>query len=276
MPPAPEVFSLTATTVRRTDTAAPAAEPAAETPPPVATSDADAGTAPVTATPSAGQAAALAALDGQHGALAQCYEQALRTAPEAVGRANVELTVTAVGAVTGAEVRVEGEGGLASIRPCVEAALRTVTFTGMPAAGATIRRSYSFVNPAIEVALEQPLRVVAPARGARPAVVAPTAESAAASVGVLTGAEISPVFATATPALLACYSTTLRRAARAAGAGEARFTVQADGTVASATWSSSVEPIALMGECIGPALRALHFRASATVTNVRGNIEFAR
>jgi hypothetical protein len=290
IPAAPETFSLTATTVRRTDTAAPAADTAAApagdtaapaaavgdaaTPAVAATEDAS---APASATPAAespAHVAARTALDAQHAALAHCYDEILSTAPEAVGRANVEIAVNPGGAISRVEVRVDGDGGLAQARTCIEAAMRAVRFTEIPGVGAVVRRSYSFVNPPVEIAVSQALRVQPPARGAA-AAAAPTAPTASAR-GVLTDAEVGAQMALAVPALQACYATTLRRAARAAGTGEVRFSVQGNGEVASATWSSAVAPIALMGECVGAAARALRFRSSGTAANVRANIEFAR
>ncbi len=291
MPPPPESYSLTATTVRRTDTAAPteSAAPAATeatagdaSAPPATDASAEASApAAVAAQPDATPAetgprlAARAALDAQHAALARCYDEILVTAPEALGRVSVELSVTSAAVISRADVRVEGEGGLAQARSCIEAAMRAVRFTDIPTQGATIRRSYSFVNPSIEIAVAQPIRVQAPARNARPAE-AQQAAAAAPARGVLTEPEVAAQIAVATAPLQACYATALRRAARLAGSGEARFTIQPNGQVQSATWGATAQPIALMGECIGPALQALRFRNSGTGATVRATIEFAR
>lgn len=291
MPPPPETFSLTATTVKRTDTAAPAesaAAPAESAAAPAANdaaaSDASAAVDDASAAPSAeapavadtgARLAVRSALDAQHGALARCYDEILSTSHEAQGRVSVEFSVTSAGVISRADVRVEGEGGLQQARSCIEAAMRAVRFTGIPTQGAIVRRSYSFVNPALDFVITAPLRVQAPARNARPAA-APSAEAAAPARGVLTESEIATQLSLATPALQACYATTLRRASRAAGAGEVRMTLLPTGEAQSATWGSSVEPIALMGECIGTALRAVRFRNSGTGANIRASIEFAR
>lgn len=289
MPPPPESYSLTATTVRRTDTAAPSESapaaateaPAGDAAAPSADASAEAGAAaPVAAQTESTPAetgprlAVRTALDAQHAALARCYDEILVTAPEALGRVSVELSVTSAAVISRADVRVEGEGGLAQARTCIEAAMRAVRFTGIPTQGATIRRSYSFVNPAIDIVVAQPIRVQAPARNARPAE-APQAAAAPAR-GVLTEAEVAAQITVATAPLQACYATALRRSARLAGSGEARFTIQPNGQVQSASWGATAQPIALMGECIGPALQALHFRNSGTGATVRATIEFAR
>lgn len=290
MPPPPETFSLTATTVKRTDTAAPA-ESAASAESPAAPAASDDAAAPsgdasapsaepardtVASAPDTGARLAVrTALDAQHASLARCYDEILSTSHEAQGRVSVEFSVTSAGVISRADVRVEGDGGLPQARSCIEAAMRAVRFTGIPTQGAIVRRSYSFVNPALDFAITAPLRVQAPARNARPAA-APSAEAAAPARGVLTESEISTQLSLATPALQACYATTLRRASRAAGAGEVRMTLLPTGEVQSATWGSSVEPIALMGECIGTALRAARFRNSGTGANIRASIEFAR
>jgi hypothetical protein len=231
------------------------------------------------------QAAALAALDAQHARLASCYDGLLATAPDALGRVSVELAVTSANEITRVDVRVEGDGPLASARACIEAALRGARFTGTPAVGSVVRRSYSFVNPPVELSAPSALRVQAPARNGRPAETAPAASatatpdagaSAESPRGVLTAAEVGAQLAQATTALQACYATALRRASRAAGNGDLRFSIQQDGQVSSATWGASSEPIALMGECIGAAVRAQRFRASGTMANVRASVEFAR
>jgi hypothetical protein len=314
MPPPPVTLSLTATTVRRTDTAAPAEAPAAAVSSTavdggvVAGDLADGGTvaasspdasapAPSSAPPTESTiaTAALAGLDAQHAGLARCYDELLSTAPDAIGRVNVELAVTSANEITRVDVRVEGESPLASARSCIEAALRAGRFTATPAVGAVIRRSYSFVNPAIELAAPSPVRVQAPARNGRAGDATPAAAGAAASAdagaaasadagasgaptvrGVLTAAEVGEQLGQAVAALQTCYGTALRRASRAAGGGELRFSIQPDGQVASATWGASSEPIALMGECIGAAVRARRFRASGSPTNVRATVEFAR
>ncbi len=278
-------------TVRRTDTAAPGMT-AAPTAPTAATStastagdggamsggDASAPATAVAAEPPATENAASTAirtsLDEQHGAVAQCYSGILAENAGAAGRMNVDVNVTSAGVVTRADVRVEGGGPLEQAKTCVETALRGAHFTGIGPLGAVLRRAYNFVNPPVDVVTEQAMRVQALARGAQPAAV--TAPTPVTAPGVLAAAEISALMTTATPAVQQCYATTLRRSARAAGAGEIRFNVGADGAVTSATWGSAVEPIALMGECIGAAVRALHFRSTGTVTNVRGSIEFAR
>jgi hypothetical protein len=213
-------------------------------------------------------------LDAQHGAIAQCYNGILAENAGAAGRMNVDIAVTSAGVVTRADVRVEGGGPLEQAKSCVEAALRAAHFTGISPLGAVLRRAYNFVNPPVDVAVEQALRVQALARNAQPAAV--PAPAAVTTAGVLAPAEIAGLLATATPALQQCYATTLRRAARAAGTGEVRFNIGADGAVTSATWGSAVEPIALMGECVGAAVRALHFRSNGTVTNARSSIEFVR
>lgn len=291
MPPGPESFNLAPVTVRRTDTAAPAAasaEPAAVV---TATATSDAGSAasgdasapamaaaaPTTEAAPAETAAVTAmrtALDQQHAAIAQCYNGILAENPGAAGRMNVDINVTTAGVATRADVRVEGGGPLEQAKTCVETALRGAHFTGVGPLGAVLRRAYNFVNPAVDVSTESALRVQALARNAQPAAV--PAPAAVTAPGVLSAGEVSGLLATATPALQQCYATTLRRSARAAGAGEVRFNVGADGAVTSATWGSAVEPIALMGECVGAAIRALHFRSNGTATNVRGSIEFAR
>lgn len=284
MPPPPETYSLTASTVRRTDTAAPTeSAPSAESPAAAPATDgaivADA-SAPAAAASAESAAetgprlAVRTALDAQHAALARCYDEILSTAPEALGRVSVELAVTSAGVISRTDVRVEGDGGLRQARPCIEAAMRAVRFTEIPAQGAVVRRSYSFVNPAVEIVVSQPMRVQAPARNARPAEQAQP--SAQAARGVLTDAEVAPQLALATPALQACYATTLRRSARAAGAGELRISVQPNGEVQSTSWGATVEPIALMGDCIGAAIRAVRFRNTGTAANIRANLEFAR
>ena len=161
------------------------------------------------------------------------------------------------------------------MRPCIETALRAATLTGMPSAGAVIRRSYSFVNPPVELAVSAPLEVRAPARGAAPAA-ATTPAAGETPRGVLTEAEVRTQLSLAIPAMQACYATTLRRAARAAGNGELRIAIQPNGEVQSATWSASVEPIALMGECLGTAVRAQRFRNTGTAASVRAGVSFAR
>ncbi|MBL8679056.1 MAG: hypothetical protein JNK05_07810 [Myxococcales bacterium] len=287
--PEPETFSFEATTVKRTDTAAPAAETAAATPAadsdagaatPAGDSDAGAPSAGASATPaassagapdSAARAAVRAALDAQHAALAHCYDEILSTAPEAAGRVNVEFAVSNANAVTRLDVRVEGEGGLAQARACIETAMRAVTFTGMPATGGVVRRSYSFVNPPIELTIAQPLEV-----RSRPAAAAAAAASAEAAHGVLTDAEVRNQLSVALPAMQACYATALRRARTAAGAGDMRVTLRPNGEVEAAAWSSSVEPIALMGDCLGAAVRAQRFRNSGTGATVRASVTFAR
>lgn len=292
-PPEPETFSFEATTVKRTDTQAPAPEASAATPATdgdagaagaaaASDSDASAQTADASATPaggasgapdSAARTAVRAALDAQHAALAHCYDEILSTAPEAAGRVNVEFAVSNANAVTRLDVRVEGEGGLPQARACIETAMRAVTFAGMPAAGAVVRRSYSFVNPPMDLTIAQPIEVRAPARTAAAAAAAPSAEAAR---GVLTDAEVRNQLSVAIPAMQACYATALRRARTAAGAGEMRVTLRPNGEVEGAAWSSSVEPIALMGDCLGAAVRAQRFRNSGTGANVRANITFAR
>lgn len=284
MPPPPETFSLTASTVRRTDTAAPSDAPASSaetaTTDAAALSDASADAAAPVASESeptsdtGPRLAVRTALDAQHAALARCYDEILSTAPEALGRVSIELAVTSAGVISRADVRVEGEGGLRQARPCIEAAMRAVRFTGIPTQGAVVRRSYSFVNPAVDIVVAQAMRVQAPARNARPAEQAQP--SAAAAHGVLTDGEVGPQLVLATPALQACYATTLRRHARAAGTGELRVSVQPNGEVQSTTWGATVEPIALMGDCIGTAIRAIRFRNTGTAANIRANIEFAR
>ncbi|MFO0562222.1 MAG: hypothetical protein U0269_29675 [Polyangiales bacterium] len=284
MPPPPETYSLTASTVRRTDTAAPTeSAPSAESPAAAPAADgavvADA-SAPAaaasaeSATETGPRLAVRTALDAQHAALARCYDEILSTAPEALGRVSIELAVTSAGVISRTDVRVEGDGGLRQARPCIEAAMRAVRFTEIPAQGAVVRRSYSFVNPAVEIVVSQAMRVQAPARNARPAEQAQP--SAQAARGVLTDAEVAPQLALATPALQACYATTLRRSARAAGTGELRITVQPNGEVQSTSWGATVEPIALMGDCIGTAIRAVRFRNTGTAANIRANLEFAR
>jgi hypothetical protein len=281
----PEAYALGAVTVRRTDTAAPTEateEPAAPTPAAAdagadaAVADASAATAAsAPSTDNAATRAVRATLDAQHAAIARCYDEILSTAPEALGRVNVELAVNGSGVLTRTDVRPEGEGGLPQVRPCIEAALRTLRFSQMPAFGAVVRRTYTFVNPPLEIRLAQPLRVQAPARNARPAE-APQPAAAAAARGVLTEAEVAPQLTLATPALQACYATTLRRAARAAGDGELRVTVQPNGEVQSSTFRATVEPIALMGDCLGTAVRAVRFRNSGTGATIVATIQFAR
>jgi hypothetical protein len=171
-------------------------------------------------------------------------------------------------------VGVEGEGGLRQVKPCIESVIRAVRFTDIPAQGAVIRRSYSFVNPPVEIVVSQAMRVQAPARNARPA--EPAQPSAQAARGVLTEAEIVSQLASAMPALQACYASTLRRSSRATGTGELRFSLQPNGEVQGGSWTSEVDPIAQMGSCIGPAIRAVRFRNTGTAANVRVNIEFVR
>ncbi len=282
----PEAYALGTVTVRRTDTAAPTAETAAEPAAPTpavdagasadgAVADASVSTPAAPASDNAATRTVRATLDAQHAAIARCYDEVLSTAPEALGSVNVELAVNGSGVLTRTDVRPEGAGGLPQVRPCIEAALRTLRFSQIPAFGAVIRRTYTFVNPPVEVRLAQPLRVQAPARNARPAE-APQPAAAAAARGVLAEAEVAPQLTLAIPALQACYATTLRRAARAAGDGELRVTVQPNGEVQSSTWRATVEPIALMGDCLGTAVRAVRFRNSGTGATIVATLQFAR
>jgi hypothetical protein len=283
----PEAHALGTVTVRRTDTAAPTGEAPAEPAAPTPAADADAGAAAAVTDGSAPTSAAAppadnaatravrATLDAQHAAIARCYDEILSTAPEALGSVNVELAVNGSGVLTRTDVRPEGAGGLPQVRPCIEAALRTLRFSQIPAFGAVIRRTYNFVNPPVEVRLAQPMRVQAPARNARPAE-APQPAAAAAARGVLSEAEVAPQLTLAIPALQACYATTLRRAARAAGDGELRVTVQPNGEVQSSTWRATVEPIALMGDCLETAVRAVRFRNSGTGATIVATLQFAR
>jgi len=281
-PPPPETYSLTASTVRRTDTAAPGESAPSADSPATATAEDGAIAEDASARAASGESdgetgprlAVRTALDAQHAALARCYDEILSTAPEALGRVSVEFAVTSAGVISRTDVRVEGEGGLRQARPCIEAAMRAVRFTAIPAQGAIVRRSYSFVNPAVDIVVSQAIRVQAPARNARPAEQAQP--SAQAARGVLTEAEVAPQLAMATPALQACYASTLRRNSRAAGTGELRVTVQPNGEVQSTSWGATVEPIALMGDCIGTAIRAVRFRNTGTGANIRANLEFAR
>jgi hypothetical protein len=256
--------SFEAATVHPSDTAA----PEGESPP---------GAAPVAA-------AARRALDERHTAVAQCYATLLRTSAEAVGRIAVELLIAGDGHVERVNARTEGEGGIGNARVCVETAVRAIHMTGVPANGVRIRRSYSFVNPPVELTVADPITVNPPRRGA-PARSAAMAGSAAASsssapvegaTGPLTLGEITPVLTAHASDLSACYATALRSARGAAGSATLVVTVGGDGAVSAAQLQSDTPALASMNECAGTAARAWHFRASGTGATIHVPLAFAR
>jgi hypothetical protein len=257
----PTSISLEAATVRRTD-ATTSAEGSANT-----NTEGSTDAAPASSAGGDFRTTVQAALDAQLGTFARCYEEVLATAPEATGRVNVQLTVTPSSTVASAQARAEGEGGLAQLRPCVEAALRAVQLSGAPAGGAVVTRSYSF-----ELTLSQPIEIRPPARRPTPA----PQPSMEAARGVLTESEVSAQMALALPATQACYATALRRAARLAGTGELSITLQPNGEVQSVAMTSSVDGIAAMSECVGAAVRAVRFRNSGTGASVRATFNFTR
>jgi hypothetical protein len=262
----PTSISLEAATVRRTDATA-SAEGSANT-----SAEGSSDAAPTSSAGGDFRTTVQAALDAQLGSFARCYEEVLATAPEATGRINVRIVVTPSSLVASAQATAEGEGGLAQLRPCVEAALRALQLSGAPAGGAVVTRSYSFVNPPIELTLSQPIEIRPPARRSTPA----PQPSTEAARGVLTESEVSAQMALAVPATQACYATALRRAARLAGTGELSITLQPNGEVQSVAMTSSVDGIAAMSECVGAAVRAVRFRNSGTGASVRATLNFAR
>jgi hypothetical protein len=265
-PTGPEEVSFEAATIRPSDTAAPASE-------------APAGAAPLAV-------AARHALDERHAAVAQCYATLLRTSAEAVGRLAVDLHIGPDGRVERVNARTEGEGGIGNARVCVENALRAVRMTDVPSNGVRIRRSYSFVNPPVEITVSDPVVVNAPHRSAparaptAAASAAPTSGSSAPPVegdtGPLTQAEVTPFFAAHTPDLATCYATALRTARTAAGNATLDLTVGGDGAVSAAQLQSDAPALASMNECVATAARAWHFRASGTGATIHVPLAFAR
>ncbi len=259
-----EELSFEATTIHPGDTEAPEAPPSGS---PLAQS-------------------ARRALDGRHGAVAQCYATTLRTTPDAVGRIAAEITVTSDGHVERVSARTEGEGGIGNARVCVEGALRGFEVTNVPAAGLRIRRSYSFVNPAVELSIAAPLAITpprpAPPAGRRRAAAASPPPSAAPSgppegaTGPLTVAELTAALEGHTTELSTCYATALRTARTAAGTATLNLTVGGDGAVTAAELTSEAPAVAAMSECVGTAMRAIHLRASGTGATVHVPVTYAR
>ncbi|MEI8255216.1 MAG: hypothetical protein WCJ30_06030 [Deltaproteobacteria bacterium] len=258
-----EELSFEATTIHPGDTEAPEAPPSGS---PLAQS-------------------ARRGLDGRHGAVAQCYATILRTTAEAVGRIAAEITVSSNGHVERVSARTEGEGGIGTARVCVEAALRGFEVANVPPAGLRIRRSYSFVNPPIELSVAAPLAITPPRRapaarrGAAAASAAPSAAPtgpAEGATGPLTVAELTPALEAHTGELAVCYATALRTARTAAGAATLNLTVGGDGVVTAAELTSEAPAVAAMSECVGTAMRAIHLRASGTGATVHVPVTYAR
>ena len=270
-------LSFEAVTVKRTDTEAP------ESPSPVGSEISQ---------------AVLHALNAKHAAIAHCYDEVLRTVPEAVGRISVEIALTASGTVERVTGTTEGEGGIGNARVCIEDALRSIHVEGVPSTGVHVRRSYSFVNPAIEITVGTPLaiasrRIVAPRP--RPGTTAGTAArtdagaagdasaetasgDAAAPAGpaVLTEADLVTALTEHQGELNACYATLLRTARTAAGTATLNFTVGPDGVVPEAALANAEGPLAGVGECIATAARGIHFRSSGTAVTAHYPLTFAR
>jgi len=148
-----------------------------------------------------------------------------------------------------------------------------------------IRRSYSFVNPAIELTVAAPITVNPPRRvpaGRHPADVASAAPSAASSsppegaTGPLTAAELASALESHVAELGACYATALRAARTAAGAAALNLTIGGDGAVSAAEFTSEVAGLATMHDCVGATMRAARFRASGTGATVHVPVMFAR
>ena len=258
----PEELSFEAATIHPGDTDAPEAPP----------------------TGSVATQAARRSVDSRHGAIAQCYATLLRTTPDAVGRIATEIVIAGNGHVERVSGRTEGEGGIGNARVCVETALRGLEIPNPPAAGLRIHRSYSFVNPPLELTLATPITVSPPVHVAagHHSAVASAAPSAAPSgpaegaTGPLTLAELSSALAAHGAELSTCYATALRTAHTAAGAGSLVLTLGGDGTVSAAEFTSEAAAVASMHECIGTAMRAVRFRSSGTGATVHVPMVFAR
>jgi hypothetical protein len=267
-PPQPVEVSLEAATVRRGEAApaAPTSEPAQ------VAAGGDGGVATPAAPPVNAVAEAVRqALDARHAALVQCYDDVLRQSPDAVGRMAVELVANDVGTIERVSTRVEGEGSLARARPCVEQALRAVQLTNPPPQGMRIRRSYSFVNPPVEITVATPLAITS----RRPRRAAP-ATPAEAPTGVLREAEVVAVLTDHAGDLQTCYANLLRTVRNAAGSATLTFTVSGEGAVTEAALADAQPPLDGMRDCIVAAVRALRFRGTGTAANVRYPLTFAR
>jgi hypothetical protein len=156
--------------------------------------------------------------------------------------------------------------------------------TGVPANGVRIRRSYSFVNPPVELTVADPVTVNPPRRGAaRPATATASAAPASSSsapvegaTGPLTLGEVAPVITAHATDLSACYATALRSARTAAGNANLAVTVGGDGAVSAAQLQSETPALVTMNDCAGTAARAWHFRASGTGATIHVPLVFAR
>ena len=255
----PEDLSFEADTVRPNDSEAPEAPPSS----------------------SAVSTAARRALDARHVSIAQCYATLLRTSADAVGRIAVDIAIGAEGHPTRVSARTEGEGGIGNARVCVENALRAMQMTGVPANGVRIRRSYSFVNPAVELTVADPITVNPPRRSTARTAAAATASASPSgppegATGPLTLAEVTPFVTTHAADLSACYATALRTARTASGAATFVLTVGGGGAVSQSAFQSEVPALATMSDCAMAAAHAWHFRASGTGATVHVSLAFAR
>lgn len=223
-------------------------------------------------------AKARAALDAVHAHLLACYESTLHQIPEALGRLHVDVAFGPNGAVQRVQARPDqGATGLGVMRGCVEDALRRARMTSAPPAGARVRRSYSFINPPVEITVQQGM-VVTPRRPS--STVRPSATGAqpggGAVAGPLTAAEVEATVQGAAPALSACFSSFLRANRNAQGDFGVDMHVAPDGTVIEATAGVSDVSLEGISDCVLSAMRALRFRASGSPATVHYTLRFQR
>lgn len=136
-----------------------------------------------------------------------------------------------------------------------------------------IRRSYSFVNPPVDITVSSPLTVTARRPGRRPVTTTPTSNTA---TGLLTETEITNAVGEHVTELQNCYATLLRTARTASGNATLQFTIHGDGQVSEASLSDTTPPLDGMNQCITDAVRTWRFRATGTGARVRYPLQFTR